>query len=74
MVTVVTVPTMETVPTMVTLPTMETVVTILAVPTIHKVCCMQKHHRNNILITWYMSIFVFNIIQSIPDNNSCIEG
>ena len=49
MVTVVTVPTMETVPTMVTLPTMETVVTILTVPTIHKVCCMQKHHINNIL-------------------------
>ena len=49
MVTVVAVPTMETVPTMVTLPTMETVVTILTVPTIHQVCCMEKHHINNIL-------------------------
>ena len=48
MVTVVTVPTMETVPTMVTLPTMETVVTKLTVPTIHKVCCMQKQDRTNI--------------------------
>ena len=40
---------LKTVGTMVTVPTMETVVTILIVPTMQKVCCMQKHHRNNIL-------------------------
>ena len=48
MLTVVTVPTMETVPTMVTLPTMETVYTIVTVPTMHKQCCMQKQDRTNI--------------------------
>ena len=67
MVTLLTVPTMETVPII------EAMVTMLTVATMQKQSCMEKEHRNNISNEVINVIIFFNIIQSIPDKYSWFQ-
>ena len=68
MVTLLTVPTMETVLTMEAMPSPVTVASM------QKQSCMEKEHRNNISNKVINVINFFNIIQSIRDKYSWFQG
>ena len=60
--------------TVVTVPTMETVLTMVTVPTMQKQCCMEKQDTTNIFNKVVYVKFFFNIIQSIRHKYSYFEG